>query len=72
MIKNTIYLPIVKIVKSSSSLSLLELLITSFDILSNSSAKLELKLLFIIFLLPSIPTSSLFLFKLSDKPSVNE
>ena len=39
------YFPIVKIVKSSSSLSLLELLITSFDILSNSSVKLELKLL---------------------------
>ena len=65
-LKNIIYLPITKIVKSSSSLSLLELLITSFDILSNSSAKLELKLLFIIFLLPSIPISSLFLSKLSD------
>ena len=42
------------------------------EILFNSSSKLVLKLSFMICFAPSIPISSLFLFKLSDKPSVNE
>ena len=62
---------IVKIVKSSSSLSFAEFSLISFDILFNSSSILELKLLFIIIFAPSIPSSSLSLSKLSDNPSVN-